>query len=205
MFRLKSNKLKPAAQGFTLIEILVSVAIFTMVVVVSVGGLVVILNANRKTQSIATSVNNAFFATETMTRLMRTGYNYHCGTTGTLTLPLDCPSNYGSTDVYFTDDRGYFVHVFLQITGGVGTIMEEIDSTAKNGTAFDAAYPLTAVDFNVQTLIFDVTGTIPESSGSADHAQPKTTITLYGIANANNVERAPLSLQTTVTQRLLDL
>ncbi len=48
----------PPSKGFTLIEIIVSVAIFTVVMLISVGAVLNAVNANRKAQSLNTIVNN---------------------------------------------------------------------------------------------------------------------------------------------------
>jgi prepilin-type N-terminal cleavage/methylation domain-containing protein len=188
-------------KGFTLVEVLVATALFTVVMVVAVSALLVILDANRKAQNISNTINNTFFSFETMTRLLRTGSGYHCGTSGVITTPQDCAQ--GGTDIYFTDDRGQFVHVWYDTTSATGSIMEEVDSTNKNGTAFDAAYPLTTDDFAVQQLLFTVTGSQPVSSG--DRAQPQTTIVLYGSTNKNGRGSSDLQLESTVTQRILDI
>lgn len=188
-------------KGFSLVEVLVATALFTVVVVIAVSALLVILDANRKAQNIANTINNTFFSFETMTRLMRTGSGYHCGAGGTVTSPQDCAT--GDTQVYFTDDRGQFVHIWFDTSSATGSIMEEIDSTNKNGTAFDAAYPLTTDDFSVQQLLFTVTGSQPVSSG--DRAQPMTTIVLYGVTNKNGRGSSDLKLESTVTQRILDI
>jgi prepilin-type N-terminal cleavage/methylation domain-containing protein len=186
-------------RGFTLVEVLVAVTLFTIVVTTAVSALIVILDANRKAQNISTTVNNAFFTFEIMTRLMRTGINYHCGSAGTRTAPRDCVN--GDSEVYFTDDRGRFVHIWHD-TSATGSIMMEVDSTVPmNGSPFEPAYSLTAPDFDVETLLFHVTG----STISADTEQPKTTIVLHGITNAGTPESSSLKLQSTVVQRMLDL
>ena len=48
--------------GFSLIEIMVSLAIFSIVVLVATGALLSILNANKKTQALKAVVNNFNFA-----------------------------------------------------------------------------------------------------------------------------------------------
>jgi prepilin-type N-terminal cleavage/methylation domain-containing protein len=197
MFRTSPHK---TSTGFTLVEVLVAVALFTIVVTTAVSALLIILDANRKAQNISNTINNAFFTFETMARLMRTGVNYHCGGSGSLDEPNDCPN--GDSEVYFTDDRGQFVHVWLDVSGGVGTIMQEVDDDgAQNGISFGPEYPLTSDDFDVETLLFHVTG----SDISGDTEQPKTTITFHGISKPGTPESSELKLQTTVTQRMIDL
>jgi prepilin-type N-terminal cleavage/methylation domain-containing protein len=188
------------SSGFTLVEVLVSVALFVIVVTTAVSALLVILDANRKAQSISNTINNTFFTYETMSRLMRTGLNYHCGSGGQITEPNDCPN--GDDEIYFTDDRGQFVHIWLDRSSGNGVVMQEVDPNgAGNGVSFGPEYELTAADFDVQTLRFIVTG----STVASDTEQPMTTIILHGVANAGTPESSELKLQTTVTQRMIDL
>ena len=193
---------KTIQKGFTLIEVLVAVALFTIVVTVSVGALLVILDSNRKAQNISNTINNAFFSFETITRLMRTGVSYHCGSSGSITSPRDCPS--GDTEAYFTDDRGQFVHITFDTSTATGTIMEEIDvDGASNGVSFGPEYPLTADDFDVEYLVFTITGSETVSGG--DRNQPLTTVVLDGITNKGKKWESELKLQSTVAQRMLDL
>ncbi len=186
--------------GFTLIEVLVSVALFVIVVTTAVSALLVVLDANRKSQSISNTINNTFFTFETMSRLMRTGLNYHCGSSGQVTAPNDCPN--GDDEIYFTDDRGQFVHIWLDTSNGNGVIMQEVDQNgAGNGVSFGPQYELTSENFDIKTLRFVVTG----STIAGNTEQPMTTITLHGIADEGTPQSAELKLQTTVTQRMIDL
>lgn len=66
------------SKAFTLIEMIVALGIFTLVAVVAVGAFVKIIDANKKSQSIKTAVNNLNFALESMTREMRVGYDFYC-------------------------------------------------------------------------------------------------------------------------------
>jgi prepilin-type N-terminal cleavage/methylation domain-containing protein len=70
--------IKKTQQGFTLIEMVVSIAIFIVVAVVATVALLQVVNANKKAQSIKTAVNNINYALESMTRELRVGTNYNC-------------------------------------------------------------------------------------------------------------------------------
>ena len=63
-------------QGFTLVEMIVSLAIFAIVAVVAVGALLKVTDANKKSQTLKTAINNLNFALESMSREMRVGANY---------------------------------------------------------------------------------------------------------------------------------
>lgn len=65
-------------KGFTLIEIIVSLSIFTIVAVIAVGALLKVVDANKKSQTLKTSINNINFVLDTMSREIRTGNNYYC-------------------------------------------------------------------------------------------------------------------------------
>ncbi len=65
-------------KGFTLVEMIVSIAIFFIVVLVAMGAVLKTLDANKKSQAIKTVITNISFAFETMTREMRVGSKYNC-------------------------------------------------------------------------------------------------------------------------------
>lgn len=69
-------KYNSTQKGFTLVEMIVSLAIFAIVAVVAVGALLKVTDANKKSQSLKTAINNLNFALESMSREMRVGANY---------------------------------------------------------------------------------------------------------------------------------
>jgi prepilin-type N-terminal cleavage/methylation domain-containing protein len=69
---------RPSHRGFTLIEMLVALMIFSIVVVVAMAALVKIIDANKKSQTIQNAVVNMSFTMESMTRELRTGSTYYC-------------------------------------------------------------------------------------------------------------------------------
>ncbi len=64
--------------GFTLIEMIVSLAIFSFVVTIAVGSLIVLLSTNRMMQEEQSVMTNLSFALDAMTREIRTGSGYVC-------------------------------------------------------------------------------------------------------------------------------
>ncbi len=67
------------SRAFTLVEMIVSLAVFSMVAVVALGALTKIVSANRKAQTLQTSITNLNFALDSMSRELRVSPNYHCG------------------------------------------------------------------------------------------------------------------------------
>ncbi len=70
MRKLKANR------GFTLVEMLVSIGVFTVVMTVASGSLLSIIDANNKAQSLKSAVNNLNFAIESMAKNIRVGSKY---------------------------------------------------------------------------------------------------------------------------------
>ncbi len=81
---------KNTQRGFTLIEMIVSLGLFSVVAVVALGALLKIINANNKAQSLQTAITNLNFSLEAMSREMRVGARYNC-TDGATT--VTSPSN----------------------------------------------------------------------------------------------------------------
>ena len=65
---------KIRAKGFTLIEMMVSVALFAIVVMISMTAVLSVVDSTKKAQSLKSVMNNLNFALETMTRSIKTGY-----------------------------------------------------------------------------------------------------------------------------------
>lgn len=82
------NSISKKQKGFTLVEMIVSLAIFSIVAVVALGALVNIISANKKAQSLQASITNLNFALETMSREMRVGSKYHCYTSSNMSISL---------------------------------------------------------------------------------------------------------------------
>jgi len=66
------------AKGFTLVEIIVSLMIFSIVAVVALAALVKIIDANKKAQTIQDAVTNLSFTLDSMSRELRTGSKLDC-------------------------------------------------------------------------------------------------------------------------------
>jgi len=89
--------------GFTLIEIMVSLAIFSIVVVVATGALLSTIDATKKAQATQTVLTNLNLALEGMTREIRVGSNYR-DANGSTSLTFDDKT--GSQTTYtFTSGR----------------------------------------------------------------------------------------------------
>lgn len=84
-------------KGFTLLEMIVSLGIFSVVAIIAVGSLVRITSLNRQAQTMQAAMNNINYILESMSREMRFGLNYNC-TTGTTVNPGNGNGSFSSSD-----------------------------------------------------------------------------------------------------------
>lgn len=194
IFSFQSNRqTKPnLARGFTIVEMIVSVAIFSIVIVISVGSLLSIIAVNKQTQSMKSVVGNLNYALETMIRSIRTGSGYDCDLS---TPALDsCPVNLNSpTDsIMFVDQRGYKV-IYRLINMKIIRDVYSLDG------GFISSFDLTSPEVSIDRLNFYVSGV---GSGSAD--QPNVTILIGGKIVFQGGRTTRFDLETMAVQRLFN-
>ena len=187
--------------GFTLVEMIVSVALFAVVMLVSVSTLLALVNANRKAQALQSVINNLSIALDSIARSARMGSVYHgaggdgsCGGTD-YTNPSDCPN--GGSILAFrpfgsTPSDPPWLYVFDSST-------HELKKSV-TGSLIDAL-PITAPEVTIDDLKFYVVGTTP-----GDSTQPKIIVIVKGSAGAvGSSARTTFHVQATAVQRLLDI
>ena len=64
--------------GFTLIEMIVSLGVFSGVITIAIGALLMLVAANDQLQGEQSVMTNLSFALDSMTREIRTGTDYYC-------------------------------------------------------------------------------------------------------------------------------
>lgn len=185
ILRLTSYILNPQS-GFTLLEMIVALGLFTVVILVGIGSLTGMGAASAKTKSSGIVMDNLNFALENMARSMRTGIDYHCGPDGSLSEPADCPA--GSTFIAFKNDANKLV--IFQKSGS------RIERSIDGGPFLS----ITAPGITIETLNFFVDG-----SASGDQLQPKVLIIVSGTAGVKENEQTTFNIQTTVSQRIFDI
>lgn len=183
---------KDLQKGFTLIEMIVSVGIFSVVMLVGITALLSVIDLNKKNQSLKVAVNNINLAMENMSRDIRTGTDYHCSTTGDITLPRDCSS--GADLIAFEgvggDNSTFADQIVYRLSG------EKIQRSSNGGEDF---FDITAGDITVTDLMFYVQG-----SEFGDGLQPRVALVVAGSGGSGN-SAFDFNLQTTISQRNLDL
>ena len=193
--------------GFTLIEVLVSMSLFTVVVTMSVGTLLVLIDSNAKQQGVQAVVTNMSFALDSMTREIRTGYFYYCGSasgalpstvTNTVSDTRDCSG--GNTALVITESGDS-----LTASAGSRRIAYRFNSAEHSiqrrlGTT-GVWQNITAAEVSVESLLFVVTGT----DRLPDIITPTVTIFVNGTMGTVDGLDTQFNMQTTVTQQVLDI
>lgn len=173
--------------GFTLLEMIVSIGIFSVLVVTAIGITIGISNAQIKAANIQAIQDNMRFSLELITKEMRTGYAYALTGHGAA-----CG---GGSEVSFLtslgEQRVYYLNTSTQ------TIMRITGSTNCAN-----AKPFTADEVRVDQLTFQLRG---HGAGPTD-GQPMATIAMQIRSRSPKyVLESNMNLQTTIMQRLRDL
>ena len=220
-------------QGFSLIEMIVALGIFSIVVTTAVGSLIVVINNNQKLQAEQSIMTNLAFALDSMTREIRMGYAYVCagvnnksGTTGRMfdddrtehgemddTQTRDCGSGDNAGDKKF---RGVsFVEGGESISGGIANnrVMYYYDSDLADANDVrrimrrvgnDKAESVISSNIDIVDARFYVTGSDTLKKNDTNTEQPTVTIQIEA-KSVNDVTGKTYYLQTTVAQRTLDI
>jgi prepilin-type N-terminal cleavage/methylation domain-containing protein len=195
--------------GFTLIEMLVSLALFSVVVLVAIGALLSLVGANKKAQALEDVMNNLNITIDDMVRNAREGTNFD----GQLTIngsptcntnsggPNDCTG--GGTAFEFepyggnvhTNDQWVFAY------DSKGTICGQADSICKSTDGGQTWTAVTSPDVSITSMTFYVVGTM-----RGDTLQPKVVIVIQGTAGTTDIHAATtFHVEATAVQRVLDL
>lgn len=162
--------------GFTLIEMLVAVSLFSIVLLICLGSIMTIVDVNKKSQTLTTVMNDLNFTLENMTRSMKTG---------TIQLAANSSNDYSSITVEDQDGR--------TITYAWDEDKQQI--TRQLGEQTPAA--ITSEQINVTNLIFRV-------FYNDANRQPRILILVSGVASIGDSISSSFTIQTSVSQRDLE-
>ena len=179
-------------EGFSLIELIVVMAIFGTIITAVVGSLLVMLQSQRAIVAEKEVAENTRFALEYMVRQMRV-VNRYDGDGGQPAGCVDLNTSFStpsSSEIFFLSQSDECLHFYLQ--GGV--VQLENDAGIQNLTSSSEVY--------VEDLSFMVTG-----EDENDGLQPRVTIliTARGVGTSQWAQDAQTTVQTTVSVRNLDV
>lgn len=195
------NKKIDLRRGFTLVEMMVAIAVFSIVMVVATGALLNVIDANQKAQAIKTAINNVNFALESISKDMRVGTDYSCFVGGSWV--GDCSSN--GTGIRYRSPRGYLGtdgkkgYAYYRYNSTDKSIEECLENTdGKDCSAGLAKFNrITSDDIEIGPMNFYVIGT----GVSSPKTQPRMILTLTGTAGKKEKIKTSFDLQTGVSQR----
>ncbi len=208
---------KSSKRGFTLVEILVVLGLFSSVMVIAAGALLTTQSVNVKLQETQSILDNVNLSMETMTREIRYGSVFHCNitlSTASSSLRKSCP---------FEDDGGTVL--FFR----PNTMTNEEDRVAyylsSNGVLYKdeyiggatTTYQVTGDDVTIKSLVFyvkganTVSGVNEDVADVHDYLQPLITVTLAGetkpvkrLSSATSAGVVKFTVQTSISSRELD-
>lgn len=172
MYRNNINK----KRGFTLIEMLVSIAIFSVVMVIVMGTIVTIVDVSRKTRTMTEAMSNLNFVVESMTRTLKTATKIDL---------IESP--YGK--VTATDQNSNYV-VYEVITDNTikkNRIRKTVGNCGSDCQEFITSEDIDITGYTIQTFEYK--------------NQPRVMIGLKGRVETTRGIYSEFILQTTVAQR----
>lgn len=196
-------------KGFTLIEVMVAVSIFTIVVTVGIGALVTVNNAYRKTSATRQSTAAVSSAIEFVTRQLRTAQYVYCGdafvdgvTLSSTTVRTDCVDPAASSAVSFVNQDNEQITVTTEPSSDPTRDLIVIKTQAmSNGILQGGApsvEPLTdKAVVDIDNMYFSI-----EGLSTQDIIQPSVVMVVEGTVVGRTAQQ--FALQTTVTPRALD-
>lgn len=210
---IKKNNEKQKA--FTLVELMISLTLFTAVIISGLAAMVTAQSGARNAEASRTVMDNLNFAIENLSRNSRLGYDYTC--LNNKDIPIDINSENDFPLARFGEDcssgTGLVFKVLNTVTGIVDIYGYQIAQTNNPKTGIDYSYierceskdyasgssfvwicaPITASSIDVYNLVFTVKGVTSDG-------QPGVNLFIDGISMVENQSSA-FRVQTFLSQR----
>lgn len=170
-------------KAFTLIELLLTITIFSIVVTAFLGLFSSAFTAQQRSLATAYLLNNASYISEYLSRALRMAKK---DLTGACISPKDNFALINQSHLKFLNQTGECQEFLLNVDNQI--------EVRRNGLGL----PLTPANLIVENLKFEISG-----QSQTDNFQPKVTFTLR-LASGEQLFPA-LDFQTTVSQRDLDV
>ncbi len=188
MQNLKSQ-FKNKNSGFTLVELIISLGLFTIVVFISTGAMLSLSDTNRKVKTMRIAMDNLNLALESMSREIRMGSVYTCNPALPISplfssggIGIDCSS--GDSSLAFLSQDGDTM---------VYSLNSFVVQRSKSGGSSGSFSDITAANIIINELLFYVKG----AGSDTDH--PRVIISIEG--TVSDKTSTIFRMQTTVTQR----
>ena len=180
---------KKTKKGFLLIELMVSMSVFTVIMLIVAGSIISVLDANSRNQNKKIALDNLNYVIESMSRDIRYGTTYRCSMSGDLNQPLNCATGFyafafkdsNNNNIIYTSSSNKIIR---SINGGS---WQDVTSNQ---------------EIIIEGLYFRVVGALPYGS---DYLQPMVIVNVSGYVGSEVNTRSYFDLQFTVSQRKLDI
>lgn len=184
------KKSPETTRAFSLVELMVAMSIFAIVMVMSTGTLLVMINSNAKAQALYESTTNLSFALDSMTRELRMGYGYYCSTSVQNSVISSLQDCLGGNGIYisFTRERDN-VRMGYRLNG------ESLEQNTGSGWS-----PITSPEVKIQTFSLTVSGT-----DTSDGIQPTINFSISADTDVGHGSATSFSVQSHIVQRRLDI
>ncbi len=188
------NLLFKKEKGFTLVETMISMTIFTVIITVGMGAVLNAMTQHYMAQDMRSAMDGLNFTMEDISRNVRLGNTFHCYPSGTdliaTTSAESCST--GSTKITFNSIAGTSTTYLINTITSPAKIQKIV-----GGVTYDMTTPDIAIDTSKSDFV--VVG-----AEAGDGLQPVVNIRLVGNVLYKNVNKSNFSLETTVTQRQVD-
>lgn len=182
-------------KGFSLIELIVALGIFTSIVTILLGALIITINASKNSRALRTAMDNVNFSMESMARSIRMGTNYYCSKDGNL--PNMDKENKDTNDC----DDGNFVSFIPSDPSsgryrvGYGLLKQDDDHVLSRCDGNDCV-PITAPNVEIDDIKFVV------NNSNLESGQASVYIIMKGSVYVKD-KPISFSLQTMASERNL--
>ena len=191
--------------GFSTVELMVSVALFSAVVAMTIAALMVMIDANQKARSVKIAMDNLNLVIDDMSRSLRLGSKYYCQQDANPAIPNglstnDCPfvNNITSGGVFIRFRDHNRKVVFYRFDGTCiqkkVTDANWLDGYTDNLSGYAC---ITGSDVTFNRVRFYVSNTALNSG-----AQPYVQIVVSGTVGAKQSTQTSFSIMTSVSQRI---
>lgn len=214
--------------GFTLIEMIVSLAVFSGVITIAIGALLMLVAANDQLQGEQSVMTNLSFALDSMTREIRTGTDYYCDSatndnaqggnnifSAEVNLDQAIENSSRPTDCQGVTDNGHTLQglafkeagdsitetdgerILYYFDRSQGKIFRRIGSQSPESIVSSGIF--------IHDAEFYVTGSTALSDNANENDQASVTVFIEASPNEDTPPEQRYRLQTTITQRTLDI
>jgi len=202
------------AKGYTIIETMIAISLFTIIVISGMGALMSANAIHQKSQGMRSIMDNLSFITEDISRNLRTGSKYHCLEdteafpvfANVLSNPKSCDG--GGWAIAFEPPRGtssfgdQWVYYISNDGEGNGKIFKAVEGPYEGENFVQLTPDEVVIDSEASS--FTVFGAESPTT-TADLRQPFAIIRLVGTITYREDIVTPFSIQTAVSQRQVDI